>query len=58
MQGQKARSWRFKIGTSQLSEKTLIENIGPSGQPGVGRGADNSTLEKTLVTKFEEAIAI
>jgi hypothetical protein len=26
-------------------------------EPEVGRGADNRTLEKTLVTKSEEAIA-
>jgi hypothetical protein len=51
--GKKARSWRFKTGTSQLRETTLTENIGP---PGAGRGADNPTLEKTLVTKCEEAI--
>jgi hypothetical protein len=57
MQGQKARSWRFKIGTSQLRETTLTENIGPPVWPGVGRGADKPTLEKTLVTKSEEAIA-
>jgi hypothetical protein len=47
MQGQKASSWRFKIGTSQLRETTLTENIGPPRYPGVGRGADNPTLEKT-----------
>jgi hypothetical protein len=29
----------------------------PSRIAGVGRGADNPTLEKTLVTKFDEAIA-
>jgi hypothetical protein len=57
MQGQKSRSWRFKIETSQLRETTLTENIGPPGEPGVGRGAGNPTLEKTLVTKSEEAIA-
>jgi hypothetical protein len=57
MQGQKARSWRFKIGTSQLRETTLTENIGPPGYPKFGHGAENPTLEKTLVTKSEEAIA-
>jgi hypothetical protein len=31
MQGKKARSWHFKIGTSQLRETTLPENIGPPG---------------------------
>jgi hypothetical protein len=56
MQGQKARSWDFKIGTSRLRETTLTENIGPPEKPGVGRGADNPTLEKKLVTKSEEAI--
>jgi hypothetical protein len=35
----------------------LTENIGPPGQPGVERGADNPTLEKTLVAKSEETIA-
>jgi hypothetical protein len=44
-------------GTSQLWETTLTENIGPPGYPGVGRGADNPTLEKTLVTKSEKAKA-
>jgi hypothetical protein len=43
--------------TSQLRETNLTENIGPPGQAGVGCGADNTTLEKTLVTKSEEAIA-
>jgi hypothetical protein len=57
MQGQKVRSWHFIIGTSQLRETTLTENISPPGWPGVGSGADNPTLEKTLVTKSEEAIA-
>jgi hypothetical protein len=38
-------------------ETTLTENIGPPGQSGVGRGADNPILGKTLVTKSEEAIA-
>jgi hypothetical protein len=46
MQGKKARSWRFKIATSQLREPTLTENIGPAGQPGFGHGADNPTPEK------------
>jgi hypothetical protein len=57
MLGQKAISWRFKIGTSQLRETTLTENIGLPGWPGVGRGADNTTLKSTLVTKSEQAIA-
>jgi hypothetical protein len=35
----------------------VTENIGRPGQPGVGGGADNPTLENTLVTKSEEAIA-
>jgi hypothetical protein len=48
---------RFKIVTSQLRETTLTENIGPPGQAGVVRGADTTTLEKTLVTKSEEARA-
>jgi hypothetical protein len=56
-QGQKARACHFKIGTSLLRETTLTENIGLPGKPGVGRGADNPTLEKTLVTKSEESIA-
>jgi len=46
-----------QIGTRELREATLTENIGPPGYPRVGRGADNPTLEKTLVTKSEEAIA-
>jgi hypothetical protein len=54
MQGRKARPWRFKIGTR---ETTLTENIDPPRQPVVGRGADNPTLEKTIDTKSEEAIA-
>jgi hypothetical protein len=56
MHGQKARSKRIKIGTSQLRETTLIENIGPPGQPGVGV---RMTIPpwKRLVTKSEEAIA-
>jgi hypothetical protein len=29
MQGLKASSWRFKIGTNQLRETTPTENIGP-----------------------------
>jgi hypothetical protein len=56
MQGQKASSWRFQIGTNQLRETTPTENIGPPGSLGVGRGADNPTLEKN-VTKSEEAKA-
>jgi hypothetical protein len=52
MQGKKASSWRFIIETRQLRETTLTQNIGP----GVGRGSDNPTLEKTLVAKSEEAI--
>jgi hypothetical protein len=35
----------------------LKENIGPPEQLEDGRGADNTTLEKTLVRKSEEAIA-
>jgi hypothetical protein len=50
-----AKSCKGKKETSQLRETTLTEN--PSGYPGVGLGADNSTLEKTLFTKSEEAIA-
>jgi hypothetical protein len=46
MQGQKARSWRFKIGTSLLRETTLTENIGPPEYPEVGRGADSPNTEK------------
>jgi hypothetical protein len=42
---------------SQLRETTLTENIDPPEEPGVGSGADNPTLEKTLVMKSEEAIA-
>jgi hypothetical protein len=57
MQGQKARSLRFKTGTSELRETTLTENTGPPGLPGVGRGADNLTLEKTLVMKSENGTA-
>jgi hypothetical protein len=57
MQGQKARSLRFKIGISLLRETTLTENIGPLRYSGVGLGADNPTLKKTLVAKSEEAIA-
>jgi hypothetical protein len=57
MQGQKARFWRFRIGTNQLRETTLTENMVLQDSPVVGRGADNATLEKTLVTKSEEAIA-
>jgi hypothetical protein len=37
----------LSIGTSQLRETTLTVNIGSLGYPGVGRGADNLTLEKT-----------
>jgi hypothetical protein len=40
-----------------LREIIVTENIGPPGYLGVGRRADNPTLEKTLVTKSEEAIA-
>jgi hypothetical protein len=54
MQGQKAKFWLFKIGTSQLRETTLTENIGPPGQQKDGRGADNPTLEKTLVTNLKK----
>jgi hypothetical protein len=57
MQGQKTRFLRFQIGTIRLRGTTLTENIGTPGEPGVGRGADNSALEKTLFTKSEEAIA-
>jgi hypothetical protein len=53
----KGKKRSFKIGTSQLRETTLTKNIGPPGQPGVGCGADNLTLIKTLATKSEEAIA-
>jgi hypothetical protein len=35
----------------------VAENISPPGYLGVGHGADNLTLENTLVTKSEEAIA-
>jgi hypothetical protein len=44
------------MGTNQLRETTLTEKIGPPGSLGLGRGADNSTLEKN-VTKTEEATA-
>jgi hypothetical protein len=47
-------SWRFQIGTKQLNETILTENIDPPGLLGVGRGAENSSLEKK-VTKTEEA---
>jgi hypothetical protein len=47
MQGRKASSWRFQIGTNRLKETNLTEDIGPPGSLGVGRGADNPTLEKT-----------
>jgi hypothetical protein len=35
----------------------MTENIGPPVYPGVGRGDDTPTLEKTFVTESEEAIA-
>jgi hypothetical protein len=57
MQGEKSSSWHFKIGTSQLRETTHSENINRPGYLGVGRRDDIPTLEKTLVTKSEEAIA-
>jgi hypothetical protein len=57
MQGQKAKSRRFKIRNSQLREITLTGNLGPPGYPGVGRGVDSPTVQKTLVTKSEDAIA-
>jgi hypothetical protein len=44
MQGQKASSWRFQIGTNQIRETTLTENIGPPEYLGVGRGVNNPTL--------------
>jgi hypothetical protein len=44
--GRKSSSWRFQIGTNQLRETTLTENIGPPEMLGVERGADNSNLEK------------
>jgi hypothetical protein len=56
MQERKASSWRFQIGTNQLRERILAENIGPPGSVGIGLGADNSTLKKN-VTKTEEATA-
>jgi hypothetical protein len=46
MQGRKASFWHFQIGTNQLRETTLTENIDPPEFLGVGRGADNSNLEK------------
>jgi hypothetical protein len=55
--GKKRDSDALKFGTTQPRETALAENICPSGQPRVGRGADNPTLEKTLVTESEEAIA-
>jgi hypothetical protein len=37
---------------------TLVKlHHGPPGQPEVGHGDDNPTLEKALITKSEEAIA-
>jgi hypothetical protein len=58
MQGRKASSWRFQIGTNQLRETTLTENIGSPGSLGVRRGADTPILEKNnFVTKTEEATA-
>jgi hypothetical protein len=45
-----------QIGTNQLRETTLTENIARPGSLGVGRGADNPG--KTFVTKTEEATAV
>jgi hypothetical protein len=56
MHGQRARTKRFKTGTSQLRETTLTENIGPPGQPRVGARLTIPPW-KRLVTKSEEAIA-
>jgi hypothetical protein len=54
MQGQKARSWRFKIGTSQLRETTLTENIGPPRIPGGWAWGWRPHPGKNFVTKSEE----
>lgn len=45
--GEKANSRRFQMGTHQLGEPTLRENIGPPGSLEVGVGLTTQPVEPT-----------
>jgi hypothetical protein len=55
--GKNRDSDALKLRLTQLQETTLTGNIDPLGYSWAGSGADNPTLEKTFVTKSDEAIA-